>query len=275
MFFKSLTLAFCLCYSCSFALTSDSAAAKTPLSAKNRIATGIGLLAIEYIGGPLLAQHVWWQDGFRWGNPLDYIGEGEPYHEDDMWHIAACHMFTEYHYQVLSRCFEYRHSVALAGALTFVTWTGIESLDALDIKGKWGFSLNDELANCLGIGFWVFKHYYPDVPVDIRVGFKSWSYAVGYIRNALVALDDYNAYAAQHAGNYTRLKVETIYRYNDWYGGLALSKKDDELKDLWGITGGWDGLRYLNKRTHGWWNKPVAYVSRFASVSLAWTFWIN
>lgn len=241
-----------------------------------RIATGIGLLAVEYIGGPLLAQHIWWQNGFRWDNPLNYISEGEPYFEDDGWHLAACAMFTEFHYQVLARCFGVKHPIILSGLLTFATWTGIESLDALDVNGKWGFSVNDEIANCLGIGFWVFKHYHPKVPLHIRVGMRKWGQMFDYAKRGLVAIDDYEQYAATHMDNYSTLKVEAIYKvYDEAYAGVALSKRDGYEENLWGLTIGYDFISKLNERKKGWWNEPLLYTSRYAAVTLGFTYWID
>jgi len=241
-----------------------------------RLAAGIGLLAVEYIGGPFLAQQVWWQNGFNWDNPLKYIGEGEPYLEDDGWHLASCAMFTEFHYQVLTRCFRAKHPELLAGALTFITWTGIESLDALDSKGKWMFSVNDEIANCLGIGFWTFKHYYPGVPVYVRVGMRKWGELFDYAGNAFVAIDDYEQYAANHSDNYATLKVETIYKvYGEAYAGIAVSKKDGSAENLWGVCAGYDFINELNGRKKGWWNEPLSYISRYSAVTLGFTYWFD
>jgi hypothetical protein len=238
---------------------------------------GIGLLGIEYIGGPLLAHYVWWQDGFHWDNPFNYVGENEPYLEDDAWHFWAANTFTEYHYQVLTRCFHFRHSVPLACALTFISWTGVECLDALDAKDRWLFSWNDELANCLGITFWLFKHYYPDVPLEVRIGMRKWGKLLDYPRRAYTALHDYETYNKEHRANYSFLKVEAIYKvYDELYTGIALSKRDDTShRNLWGITVGYDFINKLNEKKKGWWNEPLYYISKYTAITLGFTCWVQ
>lgn len=242
---------------------------------KIRFTIGLGLLSAEYIGGPLLAQNIWWQNGFYWGNPLDHIGEKEPFLEDDMWHFAACNTFTEFHYRILKHGFNFKFPATGACALTFITWTGIESLDALDRKGKWLFSINDEIANCLGIGFWVLKHRYPELPVKIRVGMRKWSAMRSYVRKGLKAFDDYDDYAGDHLDNYGILKVEAIYNvYNDFFAGFAISKREGNSKDnLWGLVIGYDILNMLNTKRNGWWNTPVRLVGEFAAISFGFTYW--
>jgi hypothetical protein len=238
---------------------------------------GIGLLSAEFIGGPIIAKSVWWQYGFHWDNPFKYVGENEPYLEDDAWHFWSTNTFTEYHYQVLSRCFHYRYAVPLASALTFITWTGVECLDALDIRDRWLFSWSDERANCLGIAFWLFKHYYPNIPIEVRIGMRKWEKIIDYPKRAFTALKDYDAYAREHRSNYANLKVEAIYKvYDELYAGIALSKYDVlSNRNLWGITMGYDFIKKLNEKKTGWWNEPLYYVSKYSAITLGFTYWMQ
>ena len=238
---------------------------------------GIGLLGAEFIGGPLLAKSVWWQDGFLRDNPFKHVGENEPYLEDDAWHFWATNTFTEYHYQILSRCFHYRHALPLACALTFITWSGVECLDALDLRGRWLFSWNDERANCLGIAFWLFKHYYPNVPLEVRIGMRKWDKFIDYPKRAFTALKDYDTYTKEHRANYGNLKVEAIYKvYDELYTGIALSKHDGvDNRNLWGVTMGYDFIKKLNEKKTGWWNGPLYYISKYSAITLGFTYWMR
>lgn len=252
-------------------------AAETPRQRRIRLAKGIGVLSLEYVAAPILARQIWWHEGFDWGNPLDNIGEGETYLEDDAWHFACCEMVTELHYQVLTRYFHARRPVPLAAGMTFVTYTAVECLDALDSSGKWSFSVSDEIANCLGIGFWILKHHFPELPVYVRVGVRKWGDAANIAKAGFVALGDYDEYRRMHSDNYAILKTEAICKiYDELYAGVALSKEDDPGKrNIWGITAGYDFLALVNRQYSGWWDGPVDFVSRFGSLSFAFTWWLD
>jgi hypothetical protein len=242
---------------------------------KRNIALGAGLLAAEYIILPTIAYYTWWQEGFKWDNPLKYIGEKEPFLADNGWHMAGCNMLTELHYRIINNYFRSRHSVLWATSLTLVTFTAVECLDALEKTGKWEFSLGDAFANVLGVGFWTFKHYYPDTPVSIRVGIRKYGDVVELLEEAATAITDFSQFRAGDFDHYSILKVEGVYRFEPGvYCGVAISRKDlPSRENLWGITAGWD----LVKAFQGSGNKNslLQTISEYVSIPISLTYWLD
>jgi hypothetical protein len=242
---------------------------------RRRTALGVGLLTAEYMILPYIAYNTWWREGFIWDNPLNYIGEKEPFLADNAWHLAGCHMLTEYHYRIMHYCFRSRHSVLLATSLTLFNFTAVECLDALEKTGKWEFSLGDAFANVLGVGFWTFRHYYPDIPVSIRVGIRKWGDVIDLLEEAVTAITDFEKFQTGPFDHYSISKVEGIYRFNPgFYCGLAISRKDSPSDDnLWGITFGWDIIKGLDKGGNR--NSVVQTISEFLSIPISLTYWVN
>jgi hypothetical protein len=243
------------------------------------IAVGASLLGVEYIAGPIIAKQAWWKEGFNYGNPFNNLKDNEPYTEDDAWHFAACNMVTELHYRILDRGFGAKHAVPIAATMTFVTYTTIECLDAMEKTGRWGFSVRDEMANCLGIGFWVLKHYRPDIPVRVRVGVRKWGDVLEYVGNSLVVFEDYDAYRRHRhrMDMYSILKVEAIYDfYEEFHAGVAVSKKTHTPTDLWGVTFGCDLLRLLARANKDRkWYPAIRTLTEYGSASMAYTWWFH
>jgi hypothetical protein len=242
---------------------------------KRSVALGAGLLTAEYIILPTIAYYTWWEEGFKWDNPLNYIGEKEPFLADNAWHMAGCNMLTEFHYHVIHDCFRSRRSVLLATSLTLLTFTAVECLDALEKTGKWEFSLGDAFANVLGVGFWTFKHYYPDTPVSLRVGIRKWNEVFDLLEEAATAITDFDKFQAGDFDHYSISKVEGIYRFNPgFYCGLAISRKDSPSDDnLWGITIGWDLVKGLDKKGNS--NSVLQTFSEFISIPISLTYWLD
>ena len=240
-----------------------------------KILLGAGLLTAEYIILPTIAYNTWWQEGFKWDNPLNYIDEKEPFLADNAWHLAGCNMLTEFHYRVIDNCFRSRYSALLATSLTLFTFTAVECLDALEKTGKWEFSMGDVFANVLGVGFWTFKHYYPDTPVSIRVGIRKYGEVIDLLEEAATAVMNFSKFQAGDFDHYSILKVEGIYRFNPGlYCGVALSRKDSPSdENLWGVTVGWDIVKALQKNGNR--NSLLQTISEYVSIPISFTYWID
>ena len=253
----------------------DDLLSDVPLEKKGNVALGIGLLAAEYTIGPAIAYNTWWQEGFAWDNPLNHIGEREPYYTDNAWHVAGCVMLTDLHYYIMHDCFNSRHAVFLAPSLTLFTFTIVECLDAIEKTGRWEFSLGDTWANVIGVGFWAFKHYYPNAPLDIRVGIRKWGDVIDLSQEALTAITDFDKFQAGKWDHYSILKVEGILRlHKGIYCGLAISKEDaPSEKDIWGITAGWDIVKGLQNM--GFRNSILETISKYVSVPVSFTYWVD
>lgn len=242
---------------------------------KRNIALGAGLLSAEYIILPTIAYYTWWSEGFKWDNPLNYIGEKEPFLADNAWHMAGCNMLTEFHYRVIHTCFRSRHSVLWATSLTLFTFTAVECLDALEKTGKWEFSMGDAFANVLGVGFWTFKHYYPKTPVSLRVGIRKWGEVADLLEEAATAITDFSQFQAGDFDHYSILKVEGIYRFAPgFYCGVALSRKDlPSRENLWGVTAGWDLVKAF--KGEGNRNSLLQTISEYVSIPVSLTYWLD
>lgn len=248
---------------------------EAPPKEKRHIALGVGLLAAKYTIGPAIAYATWWSEGLVWDNPLKYIGEREPFLADNAWHVVGCMTFTELHYRIMKNCFGSRHAVVLSTSLTIFDFTIIECLDALEKTGKWEFSLGDAFANIFGVGFWTFKHYYPNAPVDIRFGIRKWGDALDLLQQGFTIITDFDKFQSRSWDHYSILKVEGIYRFNrGFYCGVALSKKDYPSEDnLWGVTVGWDIIKGLKKTGHR--NSLLETISEYVSVPISFTYWLD
>jgi hypothetical protein len=246
-----------------------------PPEKTRNVALGVGLLAAEYTIGPVIAYNTWWQEGFVWDNPFNHIGEREPYYADNAWHMIGCVVLTDLHYYIMHDCFRSRRAVFLAPSLTLFTFTIVECLDALEKTGKWEFSLGDTWANVIGVGFWTFKHYYPDAPVDIRVGIRKWGDVIDLSKEALTAITDFDKFQTEKWDHYSILKVEGIFRvYKGFYCGVAISKKDSpSIENLWGITAGWDVVKGLQGM--GFRNSLLETISKYVSVPVSVTYWLD
>jgi hypothetical protein len=242
-----------------------------------KCAAGLGILAAGYTSAAIVANNMWWKDGFNWGNPFDHVSEGEPFLEDDAYHLVGAAMLTEFNYRVFSDMMALPMPEIWAGGLAFVTYTGVECFDALEKSGRWGFSISDEIANCLGIGYWALHRYYPQTPFLIRLGLHKWGTAAAHAGDAIAALRDFDEYRRHRIDHYNILKVEAIYRFcREFHAGIALSKRaKPDNRDLWGITAGYDFMPLINRKTRGWWNEPLRYINHFAALSLGYTVWVQ
>jgi len=242
---------------------------------KRNIALGAGLLTAEYIILPAIAYKSWWEEGFIWDNPLNYIGEKEPFFADNAWHMAGCNMLTEFHYRVMHGCLRSRHSVLFATSLTLFTFTAVECLDALERTHKWEFSLGDAFANVLGVGFWTLKHYYPEIPVSLRVGIRKWGDVANLLEEAASAITDFDKFKGGDFDHYSILKVEGILRFKPGiYCGVAISRKDAPSdENLWGITVGWDLIKGLDKK--GSRKSLLHTISEYVSIPISFTYWLD
>lgn len=237
------------------------------------VALGVGLLTAEYIILPTIAYNSWWKEGFVWDNPFKYIDEKEPFLADNAWHMAGCNMLTEFHYRIMHDCFRSRQAVLFSTSLTLLTFTTVEFLDALEKTHKWEFSLGDAFANVLGVGFWTFKHYYPDVPFSLRVGIRKWGDVASLLEEAATAITNFDKFKIGDFDHYSILKVEGIYRFKPGiYCGVAISRKDAPSdENLWGITVGWDLVKGLDRR--GSRRSFLHTISEYVSIPVSLTYW--
>lgn len=262
-----------ICLICLF--TAPLATDKPPQGKKHNVTMGVILLTAEYTIGPAIAYANWWAPGFTWDNPFNHIGELEPYLEDNAWHLAGCTMITELHYRILHECFGSKYATTLATSLTFFDFTAVECLDALEKTGRWKFSIGDEVANVLGIGFWLLKHRYPTLPVDVRIGVRKWGAVRDLCREAYTAVANFERFKSENRDHYSILKVEGLYRLgHGFYLGIALSKKDSPSSDnLWGITAGWDIIKGLKGTGHR--NSLFETMSEYVSMPISFTLWFD
>jgi len=172
---------------------------------------GTLFLTVEYITVPLYMKHIWWEDGWELKNPFSNIDEREPYHVDESWHAAMNGAMQEIHYLILKKYFNIENPFP-SMALTSFTWFMVEVLDAIEVNDRWGFSLNDEYGNLLGILTWYLRFKYPKFRVYIRGGIRKWSNAIDYVEYAPNYFLNHTAYDARYAAEkYAISKVEYIY----------------------------------------------------------------
>ncbi len=236
-------------------------------------AIGSSLLITEYIAVPLFMKSIWWEEGWEMRNPFRQKKEMEPYHVDESWHAVMNCSMQDLHYTVLRKYFGVESPYPSMG-LTLFSWTMVEVLDALEINDQWGFSINDEIGNSLGLLVWLIHHKYPDFKFYIRGGVRTWDGAADYGLNVHKFFTDSDEYYRKYGKDkYSLSKVEYIYKWHDqFYSGIAVSKSDVD-EDLFGFTVGWDGLSYLNESKEGWWNYPGRLFGNTFSLSLAFTIW--
>src|SRR3989339_22878 len=236
---------------------------------------GLGILGAGYGGAVYVAYQIWWKGGFEWGNPFSRIGEGEPFHEDDMWHFLAAASLSHANHFVFCRYFNARSSAFAAGG-ALLTMSGIEVLDALAKSKKWEFSISDEVGNCAGVGFFILKERFPRLPVFVRGGIRQWKRTPELVRAPYLLATDYRKYSKGHLDRYSIGKVEAIFKfYGNLYGGAAISKHDGASnKDLVGICMGYDIVQKIRESASGWLQAPLDNVSRYLSLDLGFTYWM-
>ena len=243
---------------------------------------GWTMLGVEYIVGPVVASHFWWQHAFG-TNPFGNIGEKEPYLEDKIWHFWNGENVSHLHYWVLHDYFG-KDSPWGAMGLTMLTLTAIELLDASDSKANWELSICDQLANMGGIAFWYLKHKYPQIPVDVRIGIRRWDRFDELIKRSYEYPSNFhNPPPGQntHLDNYSILKAEIIVRpYNYFYIGFVSSLKHNEngwgiAENLFGVTAGFDALRWYANKYPGKITPFTNTFGRYVSESIATTHWFE
>ena len=245
---------------------------------------GWSIFATEFFGGAVLASQYWWKHGLG-RNPFENVVEQEPYLEDKMWHFWNGVNLTDLHYWTLKTYYS-RDDPAMAMAMTFVVLTAVETFDASDKDGKWGFSIYDEAANIGGILFWYLKHRYPGrVPVDIRVGIRRWDKVERIIRRGanfgrnFDRGDPNECCPMSHYDNYSILKAELVVRVKKYLTvSFAASLPTDENGcgipgDLWGIGIGFDPIAFAKEKYPDKVPPFVNTLSRYGSVSIGYTWW--
>ncbi|MFP4418309.1 MAG: hypothetical protein ACOC41_07305 [Chitinivibrionales bacterium] len=242
---------------------------KTPKPAVTRKIIGTGMFLTEFIGLPLLEATFSWEHSLRLQNPFKYIKETEPYIQDELWHFVAASTFTELNYGILKNYFGAKKPILAAGIISMVSWTMLECLDGM--AGS-GFSLRDQAGHTLGAGFGMLSLAYPDMPLHMRVGVKSWPSLFEAFGDAISS----GNYSESLADRYSFMKVELIYLHeSSLYGGLAVSTTEETEHNIFGITAGFDFVKWLNKRSQGWWNAPLDFVSNHFVTSLTLTWWFE
>lgn len=253
---------------------SDSAA-QTP-DRGSRPYLGVALLAGEYVGGPIVAFYYWWRNTLQI-SPFTNIREGEHYFQDKAWHIWAGEILSDLHYSVLKNCFGIDSPWPSIG-LSLLTLTAAEVVDASDSKG--GLSVWDLSANLAGIGFWWLKHRHPQVPLDVRVGIRRWDQLGTLLTRLYEAPSDFEGYQRTRVDTYSILKAELIVRpYGCFYLGGACSLRDVDgwgvPENLWGVTVGFDLLRFWAARYPDFFNPLLKDLTRYTSCSVAYTHWLD
>ena len=240
---------------------------------------GVGLLATEFIGGPIFASRYWWQDGFG-VNPFSAVFEKEHYFEDKAWHFWTGDILTQYHYWIFKHFFgDERPYISMT--LTFIALTAVEIFDASDFQRKWGFSIMDEVANVAGIGFWYAKYRYPSIPVDVRIGVRRWDALGRYVERITHYYKSKRKYFPGHIDNYSIFKVEFIVRPKKYfYLGFSSSLDDTNGigidKNLFGVTVGFDIMRFGADKLSKWRDiKLLRTLSRYTALDLQFTYWFK
>jgi hypothetical protein len=243
---------------------------------------GYSVLAAEYVAGPFIAFQYWWKDGLT-RNPFDNIFEAEPYLEDKTWHCWNGMNLTDLHYWTLRKFFNVDSRWTAMG-MTFLTLTTIELMDGSDRNRKWGTSWRDETGNISGILLWYLKQRFPAyVPVDVRVGIRRWDKVPTLVGNLVrdIRLSDSKGYEASHMNGYSVYKTELIVTpYNYFYAGLAISCKTDSNgvgipENLFGVTAGFDVLRWYANRNKGKYTPFANFVGQYLSLPLSFTYWFG
>ena len=243
---------------------------------------GWTLLGCEYVICPIIASQHWWRHAFG-TNPFTNIREQEHYAVDKMWHFWWGVSITDYNYWLLKR-FLGKDSPWLAMGLTLISLSAVEFLDASDAEAKWGLSLADQGANMGGIVLWYAKYRYPDLPIDVRVGFRRWDRVGLYLKRAYNTgslVEEPPDGCSVHMDNYSIMKVEVIVRpYNYFYVGIAFSLRTNEdgwgmHENLFGITAGFDALRWYANKYPGKLTPTADAFGRHFSESAAYTHWFG
>ncbi len=244
---------------------------------------GYALLSLEYVAGPIVASQFWWKHALS-RNPLKNVFEQEPYLEDKMWHLWNGENLTDFHYSVLKRYFG-RDDPWRAMGMTMLTLTAVELLDASDAKARWGFSVRDQAANICGIGLWYLKHRWPGlVPVDVRVGVRRWDRLWVFANQSWRYPKNFNqplALTEPHLDKYSVMKAEIIARPRGWwYLGFSASLKHGAdgwgiPENLFGITAGFDALRWHANRRPGKLTPAANALGRYFALPTEYTHWFE
>lgn len=232
------------------------------------IATGSGLLAVEFIGIPLINMAISYKKIPHLKNPLKYIYEKEHYMEDKLWHFVGASIFTEMNYYLYEKLYFIDEPYIVSGLTSLAFWTGIECMDGM--AGS-GFSLRDETANILGITFEILRLRYPNLPLRVRIGAKNWN----EFSNAASRVFS-GAIHHELGTQYDYMKVEFVYLFptENLYAGIAISRKNQK-DDQAGISAGFDLISWLNNKKKGWWNYPLKSFDTHFSLNLELTYWLN
>lgn len=228
---------------------------------------GAGLLLTEFVVLPALDGTIGWEQPLRLQNPFRHIRETEPYIQDELWHFVGASASTNLNYHILRTFFDARDPVIAAGALSLLNWTIMECLDGM--AGS-GFSITDQIGNTLGAAFGMLSLTYPRVPVKMRVGVRNWSDLVDAVSDGVST----GNYSRSFSERYTFMKTELIYMHQTGlYGGLAVSTHNRTEYDMYGVTAGFDIIKWLNDRKEGWWNGPAEFTSSHFSAIVSFTWW--
>jgi hypothetical protein len=241
-----------------------------PIANRNphSVMVGMGILGAQFITLPLMEQWMCGGGKMSFVNPLEHIGEPEPYLEDKVWHFIGAHTTTAFHYKILHTYFGMNDPIIPASLVSLAFWTGMECFDVgLGTK----FSIQDEIANVLGIGFGMLKHTYPSLPIQVRVGVKEW---YGLMQNI------YESFEANTTDNlyrnyYALMKTEVIYTFNNcWYAGLAISVEPGvQKKDMFGATVGFDILSYVSRKFGEEMQPTFEILQQRCALSITATYW--
>lgn len=229
---------------------------------------GVSLLGIEAIA-PLLGAYL--SDPpptINHVNPLKRIGDDEPFLEDNAWHMVGAASLVEINNQIFTKYFNMNDPKFLSAALSLSFWTSVEVMDA-ETGDK--FNLQTEAADAMGVAFALLRMYVHPFPFEVRIGVKEWNSVGNLIENGSMRCK----YDTFYDTYYSIMKTELIYKYSNFFCGVALSKQHNELgdNDVWGLTIGYDYISYLNNVTKGWWNSPVNFLDRHFTISAGFTLW--
>jgi len=182
-------------------------------------------------------------------NPFNNIKEDEPYLEDNLWHIYGSAITYKINYQIFKTNFNYKYSEVYASIFTLLIWTNLEIADALiDV----GFSRVDIYSDIIGILYEVVNTK-REIPIKIRIGVKDWS----ELKNLLKDKNRYDTFMSNH---YSIMKSDIVFIKNNYYIGLAVSKKENSLDNLFGISIGYN---------------PFKNIGKYINLSIDMTLWNN
>jgi hypothetical protein len=189
------------------------------------------IIGVQHGVIPLLAMRYNWNN-FDIQNPFNNIREPELYFPDKGFHMIGGNFLVRTYTDIFRRL-DYERPLLLGGIFSFLYWSQMELLDGS--VGN-GFSIWDEVSNCVGIGIGILNELYPDFPLQIKIG-SAYSYddLKEKISEATI-MDLYN-------NIYSFTYVECRFEYRGFFIGIGCSLRDGN--NLWSLSMGLLGDRSL------------------------------